>query len=412
MMYCYPQYFNSKSRFLTYHVVKHALERAGHQVVNTINSCDAVLFSMCDVAEYPQLVKLRKLTNKPIIVGGHYSFNYWSVKLYADAVWIGEVYEFVSCQTLDEVYAHRSCYTGENKALFASQYIDWANVPIGQIAPRKCYYWGGVGCRNKCRFCFTSWTHKHELNSQNRINKAKKLAAAHGLHLMITSNEYDYDKGESGGKTIDMLLTNYLKTPVNASLVRCGIEFATEETRKKMGKKITDNDIYAALQKMQRDNISFRWFYITGYNTIKEYEQHINMLTKMLDKYPNNRMLHLMFNNLQYQNYTPLYKERKQINPDNYIDITVTKHWYDQLRQYSRSVLVGAPSPFQHVACRMGIELSETKQQVDYWLDKFKNAKKKLTVQQAYDALFETKVMECNKREVNLSTGEIKVGKD
>ncbi len=118
-----------------------------------------------------------------------------------------------------------------------------------------------------------------------------------------------------------------------------------------------------------------------------------------------------MFNNLQYQNYTPLYKERKNINPDNYINHHDTKRWYDLLRQKSSHILIGAPSPFQHVACRMGLELSTSIEQAEFWFDMF-NKKNKMTKRQSYDALFASGVLDTPRRKLNINTGQITIVKE
>jgi methylmalonyl-CoA mutase cobalamin-binding subunit len=85
MRLAFPQYFEAQSRHLTYHVVKIALERAGHVVTPAIEAdTDAVLFSICDVVEYPKLVKAKKAADAahvPLIAGGAYAFNYWSAGL-------------------------------------------------------------------------------------------------------------------------------------------------------------------------------------------------------------------------------------------------------------------------------------------------------------------------------------------
>lgn len=406
MRFYFPQYFNSKSRFLTYQVVKKELERQGHEVVNSEHGSDAVIVSMCDVLDYHDLVKIRKSTSIPLIVGGHFAYNYWSAIIYSDYVWIGEIFDFAKCKNLSEIMENPACYDGKKKSLSASHFIEWSKVPVCQITRNKAYYWGGVGCRNKCKFCFTSWTHPHQNNKRARIENAKRESKNRKVNLMVVSNEYDV--GVEGGNTIDMLLKNYLQAPVKARVVRCGIEFATEETRRRLGKPITNNDIYKALQKMNHDEIMFRWFHITGYDNREDYEKYIDMLSDMLGRTSNKKLLHLMFNNIQYQNYTPLYEERRKINPENYTTSKDTRRWYDKLRQYSKHVLVGAPSPFQHVACRMGVELSWEKQQVDFWLKKLKNAKNKLTVEQAYNALYKTQVLDCCKREIDFASGEIK----
>jgi len=408
MIYAFPQYFNSGSRFLTYNVVAKALIAEGHKITENINDADAVLYSCCDVMDLKGLRKLRKETSKPIIAGGAYAFNYWSLKLYCDLVWIGEIYEMAELKTLEDINDSPHCYNGTEKDLYAAQLIKWDRVPITQIKKTSAYYWGGVGCSHKCSFCFTSWTHKHETNNKAYIEKARRICQAKKINLMVVSNEYDYD---SKTKTKDMLLTNYLRIPVTGNFVRCGIEFADEQTRKAKAKAITDKEIFMAIQKAKAENLSLRFFHITGYEPLSSWERYIDRFGNYLNIVKNNRLIHLMFNNLQYQNYTPLYKERKSINPDNYIDHTDTKRWYDLLRQRSSHILLGAPSPFQHVACRMGLELSTSIEQAEFWFDMF-NKKNKMTKRQSYDALFASGVLDTPRRKLNINMGQITIVKE
>lgn len=89
MRLAFPQYFTARARFLAYVVVAKALIRAGHTLTDDVSDCDAVLYSMCDVMEYPGLVKLRGQTDRPLVVGGSYAYHFRSALLYADAVWVG-----------------------------------------------------------------------------------------------------------------------------------------------------------------------------------------------------------------------------------------------------------------------------------------------------------------------------------
>jgi len=402
----YPQYAESQSRFLTYTIVAKALMAAGHEIEANPTGCDAALYSMCDVMEYPGLVKLRARTALPIIVGGAYALNWWSAILYSDVVWLGEVYDMADCRTLDELMASPHAYTRGGGLPVVSTRVEWDTVPVCQIEPRKAYYWGGVGCKNKCRFCYTSWTHIHQVNSPANIEQAKRVAKRQKLHLMIASNEYEDGQG---GTTQDMLLVDYIRRPVRAQLIRCGIEFATEQSRARMGKRISREDIWRAIQKMNADNCALRLFHISGYDPVEDWETYIDELGGMLERCPNHKILHLMYNNLQYQNYTPLYAERRRIDPARYIDHTVTARWYDRLRMHTQHVLVGAPSPYAHVACRMGVELSREREQVDWWLDKAKNPKAKLTTQQAHDALLSSGVLDTPHYRLNMKTAQIEL---
>ena len=280
MTYCFPQYFTQRTRFLAYTVVAKALTLAGHILTEDMEHCDAVLFSMCDVMEYPALIKLRKAAKRPLIVGGSYAYHFRSAILYADGVWVGECYEMAECRTLDELLGHPCCYTGGPQLPRASDRIDWEKVPVCQTAPHKAYYWGGQGCKNKCRFCLTSWTHPHQVNSAERIASAKRVAEAHKLHLMICSNEYS---DGNGGRTQDMMLRDYIRIPVSGGVVRLGVEFATEETRRRVGKPITDGDMEAAIAKMSREGVSLRLFHIGGYDRREDWETYIDKMCALLD---------------------------------------------------------------------------------------------------------------------------------
>lgn len=311
-----------------------------------------------------------------------------------------------ACRTVDELLSSTHCYTGGDELPVASARIDWARVPVAQIDRKKCYYWGGNGCKNKCRFCFTSWTRPHDVNSPSRIRRAQQMCGKRGLHLMVTSNEYENDPG---AKTFDMLLRDYVKTPVKANVVRCGVEFATEASRKRNGKPMSDNDIFHAVQKAERENVSLRLFHIAGWDALEDWERYIDMWCGMLDATGYHRLLNLGFNNLQYQNYTPLYRERRGIDPSRYITKDTTREWFYRLQRHTKSVLLTPPSTFQHVCCRMGVELSRTRDQSEFWQSMMVNPNKKLTVDSAHAALVDTGVLDTPMLRVSHKTGQISI---
>ena len=407
MILCFPQYFESKSRFLSYTVVAKALMQAGHEVVPTDDRCDAVLFSICDATEFRRLVRCRREhPGKTLIAGGAFAFNFWACSLYADGVWVGEVFDMADCRTVDELLASPHCYTGGDGLPTASQRIDWARVPVAQISRKSCYYWGGNGCKNKCRFCFTSWTRPHDVNSPMRIRRAQQMCRKRGVHLMVSSNEYENDPGSS---TFDMLLRDYIETPVKANVVRLGVEFAEEGTRVRIGKPMSDNDIFHAIQKAERENSSLRLFHIAGLEPIESWDAYIDRMGGMLDSAGYHRLLTLGFNNLQYQNYTPLYRERRSIDPSRYITKDTTREWFYRLQRHTKSVLLMPPSTFQHVCCRMGMELARTREQSEFWQSMAVDPNHKLTVDSAYSALMDTGVLDTPMLKVNHRTGRISI---
>lgn len=405
MIYAFPQ-LAQKSKFLTQGVVEYALKRAGHTVkIDIASDTDFVLYSLADVTDIRGLRKLRQQTDKQIIVGGHYAINFWSAILYADYVWLGEVFDFSDITTLNDVLASPYIYTaGKHTPLRVSSRIDWQDLPIVQIKKTSASYLGGVGCKNNCKFCHTTWTHAHKTNTDTNIKQAIELAKRKKLHLTSVSNEYERDFDL---RVKDMLGVDYIKVPVTTGgVVRIGIEFATETTRKYMGKPLTRDDIFKVLQKAAIEGVSLRLFHIGGYNKKSEWETYIKEMAWMLDQIDYRQLLHVQFTNLQYQNYTPLYDERKSIDYTKYLTRNDTKRWYDILRSVTKSVLVGPPSPFGHVAWRMGVELSRTKQQIDFWMSKY-GKRNKYNPADMQNALFDSGVIDTHRYVFKRKTGTI-----
>ena len=182
MIYAFPQYFNSKSRFLTYNVVAKTLLAEGHIITDNIAESDAVLYSCCDVMDLKGLRKLRRNTDKPIIAGGAYAFNYWSLKLYCDLVWIGEIYEMAELKTLEDINDSPHCYNGTEKDLYAAQLIKWDRVPITQIKKQAHIIGEASGAAISAAFVLLhgrinmKQTGRRVLKRRVRFVKTKRLA--------------------------------------------------------------------------------------------------------------------------------------------------------------------------------------------------------------------------------------------
>ena len=390
MIYAMPQ-LKKKSRYMTYGVIKYVLEHYGHDIRDEItDNIDAVLYSLADVMDMRGLRRLRESTSLPIIVGGHYAFFFWSAIIYSDIVWVGEIFDFAKLESLPDIAnsVHSYIPGREWESIIPSTHIDWSLVPIVQQHNNSAYYWGGVGCKNKCKFCATSWMHQHNENTLGNIRSAREICKRHSVYLMVVSNEYVVD---IGSQTRDMLAVDYLNTPVRGGWVRMGIEFAGETTRAWMGKPISNDELYAVFQKSKVENVALRLFHISGYESIDDWHAYFGRVARMLSVVQNTRLIHFNFTNLQYQNYTPLYRNRWSINPEYYISARETKAWYDKLRQNTSHILVGKPSLFQHVAYRMGIELSTELEQIEYWFSLY-TKRNKYSANDMYKSLITTGV--------------------
>lgn len=412
MKYAFPQFFAGNARFLTFSVVADALRKAGHEVTADCENCDIIAVSLCSVRDMPTLrriIRENKNRKVPVLVGGTHALCYWSVGLYADLVWLGDVYDMADCRDVQELAQSPYCYNRDpKKQLFVSFRIDWDKVPVCQIGKTQAYYWGGVGCKNKCRFCHTSWTHRHLVNSEDRIEKARLLAEKKKLYLMVCSNEYDKNNKLD---TRDMLLRDYIRTPVHANHLRLGIEFASEAVRAYMGKPITKDDIFRALQKIHNERVNIvKLFHITGYEPLEDWDKYIAEIGDMAGVIGIRKMIMLMFNNLNYQNYTPLYRERKKINWEYYSDIKKAREWNDAIALRSHGLFVRPATRFAGVACDFGISEATTIEQLRFW-EKMgsQTSLKKYTPAEYQRALFDSGVMENKERRIDFDSGEIKI---
>lgn len=294
-------------------VLKKLIKINGHELTTAENS-DIILVSLCDITEIKILKKARETyKSKFIICGGCISVFYKVLALFADAVTVGQGFEFFELQTKDEIIKAPFVYTKGKKEVYPSTRIDWGIVPAVQLTSNTFYYWGAVGCKNKCSFCLTSWTNKEQHNDPKRI----KAMQTKIKNVKIISNE------EETSLTIkenvkDLMLKTFLNAEyVNTKLVRIGLEFATEKTRKENGKFFTDEEILKAIEKAEKHKTELQFFCISGLNTKKEW---LDLFEKIPVQYLARPRVFFKFTNLEYQMHTPLYKKRKEMNLDNYLD--------------------------------------------------------------------------------------------
>lgn len=241
----------------TFGLLRTIITHHGHELVDTPADADMVLVSLCDVTCLYELEKIRRQHPKAkIVVGGHFGYYFKACAIFADYVCVGQGFDFFACQTEEEIRALPCVYYPgkDTKAtpIVANQHIDWPLCPVIQTSTKAFFYMAGVGCKNKCRFCFTSWTHKHETNEVWRIQKAARAIGTRGI-LTLVSNEYGSDFRTGKIRVRDAMLRDFIKeTEKNVRLVRMGLEFATEANRKKYGKPFTDEELFYAIEHAGR----------------------------------------------------------------------------------------------------------------------------------------------------------------
>ena len=296
-------------------LLKQLIVRNGHELTSPEDS-DAILVSMCDITEIQMLMKAReKYKGKVIIVGGAVSPFFKVLKLFCDIVSIGQGFEFFRLKSLHEIREAPFTYTGTERSVRASTLIEWEKCPIVQVKKRIFYYLGGVGCKNKCSFCMTSWLNKPQHNDEKRTRLAKQRVKD---SLKLISNE---EEGTlSVRETVkDLMLTSYLaaKETPNCTIIRLGLEFATEESRKKHGKFFTDEQLLEAFRRAELEKKTLQMFCIGGVDSREDWYE---LFAKIPNQYTTSPRIIFKWTNIEYQMHTPLFKTRKEMKVENYLD--------------------------------------------------------------------------------------------
>jgi hypothetical protein len=313
--------------FYTEYLIKNLICANGHELVSNIEA-DFILISICDITEISYLINIRKAyPRKKIIVGGHVAIFFKLCAIFADYVNVGQGFEFFKCKNEDEIKSLECIYyNSKNSIIKPSTIIEWNKCQVVQLSKKRYSYLASTGCKNKCKFCLTSWTNKLQNNNSIRIKKAYELANNRKACLKLISND-GYDNSKVKENVKDMLLTDFIKIgKVNTSQVRLGLEFAKESNRKKYGKYFTNKQLLQAIIRAREENIVLQLFCISGIDTKQDWINLLSIIPEYLQLSPK---LIFKFTNLEYQMFTPIHRERFDINIDNYLDYSFGKELYN-----------------------------------------------------------------------------------
>ena len=223
---------------------------------------DVELVSMCDPDDFYLLLRPRRARFR--ILGGAEAFYEKLYKPFCDAVVVGEGFQFFrdykESGSFDFIGDAPYIYTGSEGKVVASSRVDWDLAPPIKVGKRKVMVLGSRGCKNKCRFCFTSWTTRH------RIRK-KMPRLPRGVVTNIISNDNAGSEGLSAAVK-SMTIRSYLgmtrDEAAKTRVYRFGVEGLTEETRKYLGKPIRDEELRMAVRIAGKLNHEIVFFVIAG----------------------------------------------------------------------------------------------------------------------------------------------------
>ena len=300
----------------TVSVLNHLIKINGHQLVDP-GDADILAVSVCDVTQIRYVEKIRALyPNKTILVGGHAAI-YWKLfLLFADIIHLGEGFELFRCHSIDEIKELKSVvFEGKNNIIVPSTFIDWKTVPVANVTQKQKYYWGSVGCKNKCKFCLTSWTHPYQKNSMARINNILSKYPT----CTIVSND---SVGMTQRMTQSIMLKDFLVAPLKKySVYRIGVEFATDASRRKYGKPFSDDMFVQAVVRAMDEGVRLKLFCISGINTMDEWDGLFEQIPPIYQK----GNIEIKFTNLNYEMFCPIKEERYNLDINRLFNTQLAK---------------------------------------------------------------------------------------
>lgn len=228
---------NNNTTTYVYSLLKYLARQNGHEI-SSLEDCDIAAISLSHYSYIQELIKLRKMTKKKIIIGGHISHSPYALLAFADYVNLGHGFEFFEkVKSVDDLEEFDFIISKRKLDGKISQYINWDAVPIIQISKNLYSYLWSVGCKNKCKFCLTSWMNQYQVNPHKGILMKLKMKFQN-KKLSIISN--DYSDSDVARPAANVLINNLIREPSkfqNIGLIRFGIESPSYETRRFLGKK-------------------------------------------------------------------------------------------------------------------------------------------------------------------------------
>jgi len=258
-------------------VLRTLCDEAGVEVVDTPEEADALWVSMYDQNSLPVLKKAREMAGDRLVIMG--GFEAWCAPPYlawADAAVVGEGWEFIEAWGRDpaEALALPCVCKKDSTEILPSYVVPWERFPLTKMPPGHHYYFmGGRGCRNKCKFCMTSWIQPNSNCPPEVIARAVEYVEQQPKgKLTIVTNDSQAVIESKVVNAQSVTVRAYLDEPerYKSNMLHFGIEGWTEADRARLGKPISD-DMLRELQIVTGENKQqCEFFFIVGYPGYKE----------------------------------------------------------------------------------------------------------------------------------------------
>lgn len=251
------------SKLLKWWVVKHGAELVGPE------DADIVCVSFCSPREIGVLKAARKIADAhglKVLGGGCEAYTGSTYLAWCDYLCVGEGYEMLrrlagSNDPLSDLDGFSNVLADPCQPVSPDYRIPWGELPSVQTAPHAFYYLAGRGCRNKCKFCMTSWTQPHQTVPSALRNQAESQMVGR-QKLVYVSNDDGFGGGAGSTTLKNFLNADRDRWPM---VIRLGVEGLTEERRRSFSKPMYDFEIARAIVKAKQIRRQLELFYIIGF---------------------------------------------------------------------------------------------------------------------------------------------------
>lgn len=313
-MKCHLVIARDKRHKYTHRTLCLMAEKNGIEIVEDAQDADCVLVSIDDPDDLNLIKRARKLAGtSPVIAGGFEGFGGEYLLAYADAVNVGEGFEFFEslgkAQTPSQIFDRPFMLTRQSGNVEPSYRIDQDKLPLVRITEKAWYYLAGRGCKGKCSFCETSFVYPRWENSQYRLKRALEHAENQGHRLTFITNDSVQVKGiTSSRNTQSVRVIDYLKSPQrfkSAAMLHFGIEGFSEKTRRQFNKPISDDAILELIEVLGENKQQAEFFFLTGWpNTYADMMRFAESVSVSAKAYPR---IFIKLTRLDPSPHTPLW---------------------------------------------------------------------------------------------------------
>ena len=277
------------------------------------DAADMFLVSCNDPDSLPMVRRVAKTAKgRPVIMGGVEGFCGEAYLAWADAVIVGEGFEFLRVLGRDGLAGALGlpCVMRKDRLdPTPSAEMDWPLFPLMHNTKRGWYYMAQRGCKGKCAFCLTGWAHERQQNHAIRLKRAIAAVAAkpHGHKLTMITNESEGLPYAACLNAQSVRVRDYIRAPARwkSYMLHMGVERFADDERRAWGKPIRNEELRAMMNITGERGQQIEIFLVMGLDSDND------TLPEFLDCVPTDTALYprmyLKFTHLSPMPHTPLW---------------------------------------------------------------------------------------------------------